>query len=523
MSKKMFVFDDDGKNVSYVDENGKMNPMSEESQEQMKKYAEGLSAKEAIQKEKQAAQEQLESAKNPIEKKLAQQRLAAAEKEERMQNKEEKALNKKLADKLKKQKPSLLGSLGKEKTEDPVLGSFFAFFNGYKEGKEYAEKRAEAKQACTIDDSQIGSLAKAKEIKDPQQRKEFLEGEGIQTQTVQVKDSMIINEPSIKEGNIRILVAENEKGEQKYAAFSSDKEFKEALEKEEFKKDYFGKDVKTHNYDMAAGDFAKVAVKLTTAESCIDCLLQNNAKEINTKDFGEALAEQEQKQKTEQKQETPSESNKQESEALAEQKKEKILKKIDWKSLALFGITQESLKKTGDLEKILNGQRSSLVKVEMKNKKGFTVTGQYKISLRQDKNGKIEIAMHGVQKELNVREQYMGDSLNEKERKQLKEKGKLERTIKGTDGTEYLAYVDKETKEVCLKNINKIQIPDVIMGTQVSNENKEALKKGKSVNMELTNESGKKYKGKVSLEPESGKLSVGKAETKKSHKKGMSI
>ena len=45
---------------------------------------------------------------------------------------------------------------------------------------------------------------------------------------------------------------------------------------------------------MAAGDFAKVAVKLTTAESCIDCLLQNNAKEINTKDFGEALAEQEQ-------------------------------------------------------------------------------------------------------------------------------------------------------------------------------------------------------------------------------------
>ena len=46
----MFVFDDDGKNVSYVDENGKMNLMSEESQEQMKKYAEGLSAKEAIQK-----------------------------------------------------------------------------------------------------------------------------------------------------------------------------------------------------------------------------------------------------------------------------------------------------------------------------------------------------------------------------------------------------------------------------------------------------------------------------------------
>ena len=72
----------------------------------------------------------------------------------------------------------------------------------------------------------------------------------------------------------------------------------------------------------------------------------------------------------------------------------------------------------------------------------------------------------------------------------------MERTIKGTDGTEYLAYVDKETKEVCLKNINKIQIPDVIMGTQVSNENKEALKKGKSVNMELTNESGKNTKGK---------------------------
>ena len=161
--------------------------------------------------------------------------------------------------------------------------------------------------------------------------------------------------------------------------------------------------------------------------------------------------------------------------------------KIDWKQLDNLGLTRERLEQSGELEKMLNWQKSNLLTIAVPIG-DTTIYTEARLAFRTDDNGNIGLAIHPLRKEPQLDFPYMGYKFSPEEKEQLLAMGNLGKTIEVTpkNGEPFSAYVsiDPQTNEIIALRADRVNIPKEIKGVTLSDAQYKELVEGKAVKVE---------------------------------------
>ena len=171
--------------------------------------------------------------------------------------------------------------------------------------------------------------------------------------------------------------------------------------------------------------------------------------------------------------------------------------KIDWKQLDNLGLTRERLEQGGELEKMLNWQKSNLVTLAVPIG-DTTIYTEARLAFRTDDNGNIGLAIHPLRKEPQLDFPYMGYKFSPEEKEALLATGNLGKTIEVTpkNGESFSAYVsiDPQTNEIIALRADRVNIPKEIKSVTLSDAQYKDLVEGKAVKVEgMTAKSGKSF------------------------------
>lgn len=180
--------------------------------------------------------------------------------------------------------------------------------------------------------------------------------------------------------------------------------------------------------------------------------------------------------------------------------------KIDWKMLDNLGLTRERLEQNGELEKMLNWQKSNLVTIAIPMG-DTTIYTDARLAFRTNGEGNIGLAIHPLRKEPQLDFPYMGHKFSPEEKEQLLATGNLGKTIDVTpkNGEPFAAYVsiDPQTNEIIALRADRVNIPKEIKGVTLSDTQYKDLVEGKAVKVEdMTAKSGKTFNAVLQVNAE---------------------
>ena len=180
--------------------------------------------------------------------------------------------------------------------------------------------------------------------------------------------------------------------------------------------------------------------------------------------------------------------------------------KVDWKMLDRLGLSRERLEQSGELEKLLNWQKSNLVTIAVPVG-DTTIYTEARLAFRTDENGNIGLAVHSMRKEPQLDYPYMGYKFSPEEKEQLLTTGNLGKTIEVTpkNGEPFSAYVsiDPQTNEIIALRADRVNIPKEIKGVTLSDAQYKDLVEGKAVKVEgMTAKSGKPFDATLQVNAE---------------------
>ena len=180
--------------------------------------------------------------------------------------------------------------------------------------------------------------------------------------------------------------------------------------------------------------------------------------------------------------------------------------KVDWKMLDNLGLTRERLEQSGELEKMLNWQKSDLVTIAIPMG-DTTIYTDARLAFRTDGEGNIGLAVHPLRKEPQLDFPYMGHKFSNEEKEQLLATGNLGKTIEITpkNGEPFAAYVsiDPQTNELIALRADRVNIPKEIKGVTLSDAQYKDLVEGKAVKVEgMTAKSGKSFDATLQVNAE---------------------
>ena len=180
--------------------------------------------------------------------------------------------------------------------------------------------------------------------------------------------------------------------------------------------------------------------------------------------------------------------------------------KVDWKMLDSLGLSRERLEQSGELEKLLNWQKSNLVTIAVPVG-DTTIYTEARLAFRTDENGNIGLAVHSMRKEPQLDYPYMGYKFSPEEKEQLLATGNLGKTIEVTpkNGEPFSAYVsiDPQTNEIIALRADRVNIPKEIKGVTLSDAQYKDLVEGKAVKVEgMTSKSGKSFDATLQVNAE---------------------
>ena len=180
--------------------------------------------------------------------------------------------------------------------------------------------------------------------------------------------------------------------------------------------------------------------------------------------------------------------------------------KIDWKQLDNLGLTRERLEQSGELDKMLNWQKSNLLTIAVPIG-DTTIYTEARLAFRTDDNGNIGLAIHPLRKEPQLDFPYMGYKFSPEEKEQLLATGNLGKTIEVTpkNGESFSAYVsiDSQTNEIIALRADRVNIPKEIKGVTLSDVQYKDLVEGKAVKVEgMTAKSGKTFDATLQVNAE---------------------
>ncbi|MDY3885099.1 DUF3945 domain-containing protein [Porphyromonas somerae] len=161
--------------------------------------------------------------------------------------------------------------------------------------------------------------------------------------------------------------------------------------------------------------------------------------------------------------------------------------KVDWKQLETIGVTKERLEESGQLEKLLNWQKSDLVTIAVKAG-NETIYTDARLALRTNENGEIGLAIHNIRKEPKLDYPYLGYKFSEEEKATLQTTGNLGKVVELTpkSGDPFSAYVsiDPLTNELVALRADRVSIPKEIKGVKLTDQQYKELAEGKAVKVE---------------------------------------
>ena len=180
--------------------------------------------------------------------------------------------------------------------------------------------------------------------------------------------------------------------------------------------------------------------------------------------------------------------------------------KVDWKMLDNLGLSRERLEQSGELEKLLNWQKTNLVTLAVPIG-DTTIYTEARLAFRTDDNGNIGLAIHPLRKEPQLDFPYMGYKFSPEEKEQLLATGNLGKTIEVTpkNGEPFSAYVsiDPQTNEIIALRADRVNIPKEIKGVSLSDVQYKDLVEGKAVKVEgMTAKSGKTFNAVLQVNAE---------------------
>jgi len=180
--------------------------------------------------------------------------------------------------------------------------------------------------------------------------------------------------------------------------------------------------------------------------------------------------------------------------------------KVDWKMLDNLGLSREHLEQSGELEKLLNWQKTNLVTLAVPIG-DTTIYTEARLAFRTDDNGNIGLAIHPLRKEPQLDFPYMGYKFSPEEKEQLLATGNLGKTIEVTpkNGESFSAYVsiDSQTNEIIALRADRVNIPKEIKGVTLSDVQYKDLVEGKAVKVEgMTAKSGKTFDATLQVNAE---------------------
>ena len=175
--------------------------------------------------------------------------------------------------------------------------------------------------------------------------------------------------------------------------------------------------------------------------------------------------------------------------------------KIDWDSLKKIGITEEMLKKTKNLDRMLRGYKSrNLFRVSGQVGDFYLTSTDAKISLYTAQDGRVKFKLHGIQNdEKQLQRPFHGYTFTNKGEKNLQETGNLGEVVKIKDpksGEQIPVFIsrDRETHELEYIRADKLRIPDEICKAKITDQQKGDFAAGRPVKVDgMTDKDGNTF------------------------------
>ena len=180
--------------------------------------------------------------------------------------------------------------------------------------------------------------------------------------------------------------------------------------------------------------------------------------------------------------------------------------RVDWKMLETLGLSKEKLEQSGELDKILNWQKTNLLPIAIPVG-DITIHTEARLAFRTDEEGKISLAVHSLRKEPQLDFPYMGHKFSNEEKETLLATGNLDKTIEvmPKNGEPFSAYIsiDPQTNELIALRADRISIPQEIKGVTLSDGQYKDLVEGKAVKVEgMTSKNGKSFDATLQVNAE---------------------
>jgi hypothetical protein len=175
---------------------------------------------------------------------------------------------------------------------------------------------------------------------------------------------------------------------------------------------------------------------------------------------------------------------------------------IHWDKLEKFGITRESLEKTGNLEKMLDYRKTDLMPVSVRIDDETTLRTDARVSLRRQQDGTFVPAVHPIRHKPDLERPYFGVTFSEGDKKNLLTNGNLGRVVDAEfrpgEKTPILLSLDKLTNELVAFRVDKLNAPEKIKGVELSEQQRKELSEGKAVHLDnMTSKNGKEFSASI--------------------------
>ena len=162
---------------------------------------------------------------------------------------------------------------------------------------------------------------------------------------------------------------------------------------------------------------------------------------------------------------------------------------IDWETMNNLGLSKEKLEKINLLDPLLRGYKTNeLVPVSLNL--GTAVTRMdARLSLQQNNEGQVVVAIHGTRKEPNLNFEFFGHKFTKEDKDNLLQSGNMGRMVNLTnpktgETIPSIISVDRLTNELVALRTDKIKIPDEIKGVKLDDAQKQTLMEGKPLYIE---------------------------------------
>lgn len=162
---------------------------------------------------------------------------------------------------------------------------------------------------------------------------------------------------------------------------------------------------------------------------------------------------------------------------------------IDWETMSNLGLNQEKLEKMKILDPLLKGYKTNeLIPISLNL--GTAITRlDARLSLLQNAEGKVVMAIHGIRKEPNLQFPYFGHEFTKEDKDNLLKSGNMGRIVeltyaKAGELVPSIVSVDRLTNELIALRADKIKVPDEIKGVKLNEHQKQILLEGKPLHLE---------------------------------------